>query len=362
MKKILIVDADIEARAQLQTELQSAGYGVLTAGSAAEGMGLIAQDIHLAIVSVELPDQNGFVLCSRLKKQDETAELPIFITSSAETTTAFEQHSQLATHADGYFLKPLDTDTMLDELSGLFAEIEAYKQSIMSAYTPMPQFSPESETRKLSAPQDDEDGEILKALNLDNMNLFEDIDVDEVSSVQVNLDGYEDAPASLSPSAAVEAPKKSKMPLPKPSASFPAIPSPATPPPSSSFGLPAIGRPASAGVAVPKMPVPKLPQPGVGLPQTAAPDKDNKELQELSKANEAARQALEAANAEHQKQSQLNDSLSKENEALQQRLKEAETEIQNLLSQIEAFKDYDEKRSEKLTELAHAMIAIATGN
>ena len=124
MRKILIIDADMDFLNSLSSDLRAAGYEVETSSFAAAGLEK-APGVSLVIVSVELPDQNGFVVCSHLKGNPATASIPVFITSSADSTAAFERHLNLANHADGYFLKPLDVAAMLQEMTAIFVEIAA---------------------------------------------------------------------------------------------------------------------------------------------------------------------------------------------------------------------------------------------
>lgn len=132
MKKILIIDSDVDFLNMMKGELEAAGYEVVVAQDAATGLAM-TEGVSLIILAVELPDQNGFVVCSLLKRDAMTADTPVFITSSAETTEAFEKHLNLANHADGYFLKPVDVNALFQEMEALFEDQRLMQEATSAA-------------------------------------------------------------------------------------------------------------------------------------------------------------------------------------------------------------------------------------
>ena len=247
MRKILIIDADMDFLNSLSSDLRAAGYEVETSSFAAAGLEK-APGVSLVIVSVELPDQNGFVVCSHLKGNPATASIPVFITSSADSTAAFERHLNLANHADGYFLKPLDVAAMLQEMAAIFAEIDA--GYAMGAEASEPGYAG-AEMIDVSDPAEEvaasDDSEVIKALSVDDMNLFGDIDANELSGAEVL--GFNEsaapAPVSAAPVSAAPAPV-SAAPVSSVSAA-PKLPPRAGSP--AATGLPSIGASPAKPVA-----------------------------------------------------------------------------------------------------------------
>ncbi len=235
MKKILIIDADVELLQSLSNELSQAGYEVDTATTAQDGLAKAPQ-ASLIILAVELPDQNGFVTCSNLKRNEQTKFIPVFITSSAETTTAFEQHLALPIHADGYFLKPLDMTIMLEELANIFAEMDANAAEYFQV-----EDAPADEMIDVGTKDDeiaaDDDSEVIKALTLDDINLFADIDAGTFDESEDSVFENE-----TQPPVAAEAPE----PQPKESAPLPPKLPPIKPIPQ-----------AAPGAAAPSAPLPR---------------------------------------------------------------------------------------------------------
>ena len=253
MRKILIIDADMDFLNSLSSDLRAAGYEVETSSFAAAGLEK-APGVSLVIVSVELPDQNGFVVCSHLKGNPATASIPVFITSSADSTAAFERHLNLANHADGYFLKPLDVAAMLQEMAAIFAEIDA--GYAMGAEASEPGYAG-AEMIDVSDPAEEvaasDDSEVIKALSADDMNLFGDIDANELSGAEV-LGFNEPAAPVSSVSAAPKLPPRAGSPA---ATGLPSIgASPAKPVAEKPAGQATItGMPASkSGQGLPRIP------------------------------------------------------------------------------------------------------------
>ncbi|MBQ9818565.1 MAG: response regulator [Proteobacteria bacterium] len=228
-KKVLIIDSDVSLLNSLSEDIMQAGFDVAVARNAHDGLN-IAHEASLIIVAVELPDQNGFVVCSSLKHNPQTTNIPVFITSSAETTAAFEQHLNLANHADGYFLKPLDVATLIQEMVSIFADIDAAANEEMIEMTPQ-------------EADDADDSEVIKALSLDDMSLFEDIDSGSLE---------ESAEESESPEMVVEPDPDT----PAPSTAVSALPSSLAAPLSAPSSL-------AGGTALPKAGVSGAPKPGI---------------------------------------------------------------------------------------------------
>lgn len=206
MKKILIIDSDVEFLNSLSSELKSAGYDVVVASYAAAGLKM-TEGVSLIILSVELPDMNGFVVCSQLKRDAMTADVPVFITSSANSTVAFEQHLNLANHADGYFLKPVDVQAMLQEMDAIFADIRAMQAATAVAGDEMIDVSGQAEGDADEAG----DSEVIKALSDDDMSLFGDIDSKDLMG-DAEVDLFDDSP-STTPQSDVSASVSSMPPV-----------------------------------------------------------------------------------------------------------------------------------------------------
>lgn len=78
-----------------------------------------AQRPDLILLTIELPQMNGFLVCKKLKKNPETQGIPVVILSSEATEEIFEQHRKLRTRAEEYLRKPIDPETLVERIAAI---------------------------------------------------------------------------------------------------------------------------------------------------------------------------------------------------------------------------------------------------
>jgi two-component system, NtrC family, response regulator AtoC len=117
--RILHVDDHQDTRLMMAALLQDCGYGVLTAGSVAEGLEL-AKEIRfdLYILDVRLPDGTGVELCQKLREFD--AQVPILYYSAYGDDA--DHKSALGVCGDAYLKKPVNIAEIQDTIARLLAE------------------------------------------------------------------------------------------------------------------------------------------------------------------------------------------------------------------------------------------------
>ena len=117
-KRILIVESDATLSATLQQALEARGFTAQTTGDGKGSVELIRRERpELVVLAVDLSaGQNGYLICGKLKKDDELKTVPIVIIGSPD---GFAAHSKLKARADEYVAKPVDTDTLVDRVGGL---------------------------------------------------------------------------------------------------------------------------------------------------------------------------------------------------------------------------------------------------
>ena len=379
MKKILIIDADVELLQTLSNELSQAGYQVDTATTAQDGLAK-APYASLIILAVELPDQNGFVTCSNLKRNEQTKYIPVFITSSAETTTAFEQHLALPIHADGYFLKPLDMAVMLEEISNIFAELDAAaSQYYQVEENVAPAQSSDDEMIDVGTKGDDyaadDDSEVIKALSLEDINLFADIDAGSLEDPEDSIFDNE-----TQPPAATQAPESAPAPAPAPApANNPKLP-PIKPLPPADARAPIpqnnpFPRPTfasqPAGKPVPAIPNHRLPsatvQPKVELSssvsQVAIPAA---EISKLSDEITVLKNEITALKSEITARDNRITMLQSQCDALTSRCQNSEGLVESLTAenaqlseQLQAYASHTQNQSDRMQQIAREIMEIA---
>jgi CheY-like chemotaxis protein len=117
--RILHVDDHQDTRLMMAALLQDCGYGVLTAGSVAEGFDLAKEiDFDLYILDVRLPDGTGVELCQKLRALRPT--IPILYYSAYGDEEDHE--NALATCGDAYLKKPVCIADIESSIAQLLAQ------------------------------------------------------------------------------------------------------------------------------------------------------------------------------------------------------------------------------------------------
>jgi DNA-binding response OmpR family regulator len=118
--KILVVDDDADFVNLLKTVLATKQYEVITAYSGEEGMQKASEEKpDLIILDVIMPLKNGFTVCDELKRNAETASIPVFMLTGfrergGETSVATSQG--LYMEAEDYMEKPVNATELLERV------------------------------------------------------------------------------------------------------------------------------------------------------------------------------------------------------------------------------------------------------
>ena len=117
--RILHVDDHQDTRLMMAALLQDCGYGVLTAGSVAEGFELAKEiDFDLYILDVRLPDGTGVELCQKLRALRPA--IPILYYSAYGNEE--DHQSALAACGDAYLKKPVCIADIENSIAQLLAQ------------------------------------------------------------------------------------------------------------------------------------------------------------------------------------------------------------------------------------------------
>ena len=117
-KKVVIVDDDRALRDRLQTILEQDGYDVAQAPSGLRLLSLLEVDRpDLILLDVAMSWINGFELCRAMKANASYRQIPVVFISGRSAETDIE--TGLACGAADYFVKPLDTQRLLERVHEL---------------------------------------------------------------------------------------------------------------------------------------------------------------------------------------------------------------------------------------------------
>lgn len=127
MTDILIVEDDKELQILLTDFLRTEGYTVSAVESGERAVQLFERyGARLVVLDINLPDMNGFAVCSKLR---ENADTPILIVSAR--TDKEDKLNGLDLGADDYIEKPYVIDILLAKIKGIFKR--RYQRSMLSA-------------------------------------------------------------------------------------------------------------------------------------------------------------------------------------------------------------------------------------
>ncbi|HEY0093925.1 MAG TPA: response regulator, partial [Archangium sp.] len=112
-KNILIVESDTALSATLRQALEARGFAVQETTDGKGSVEQIRRDRpELVVLAVDLSaGQNGYLICGKLKKDDDLKNVPIVIIGNPD---GFAQHRKLKAHADDYVAKPVNADDLVE--------------------------------------------------------------------------------------------------------------------------------------------------------------------------------------------------------------------------------------------------------
>lgn len=115
-RQILLIDDEKHLTDMLSMILETKGYAVDVANTAAEAFQKVKFDHDLILLDIVLPDLDGMEICRRLKDEKNTAHIPIIMLSAH---SMYEDKVEgLYLGADDFLIKPCEHDE-------LFARMEA---------------------------------------------------------------------------------------------------------------------------------------------------------------------------------------------------------------------------------------------
>ena len=122
MKKVLILEDEVNIRSFVVINLQRAGYTVVEAGAGQEALDKLQEqpDIQVAILDIMLPDIDGFEVCRRIRAGNKQMGI-IMLTAR---TQEMDKVTGLMTGADDYVTKPFSPAELTARVDALFRRID----------------------------------------------------------------------------------------------------------------------------------------------------------------------------------------------------------------------------------------------
>jgi CheY-like chemotaxis protein len=116
--KVLIVEDNPVNLGLATLLLEQAGFEVIVAGTAEEGIVLAhTETLDVIVMDIGLPGMDGLEATRILKADPETQDIPVLAATAHAMTR--DEETTLAAGCDGYVSKPLDTRTFAETVAGL---------------------------------------------------------------------------------------------------------------------------------------------------------------------------------------------------------------------------------------------------
>ena len=121
MKKVLILEDELNIRSFVVINLKRAGYEVIEAGTGQEALDLLQQNpqVGVAILDIMLPDMDGFEVCRRIRATNKLMGV-IMLTAR---TQEMDKITGLMTGADDYVTKPFSPAELTARIDALFRRL-----------------------------------------------------------------------------------------------------------------------------------------------------------------------------------------------------------------------------------------------
>lgn len=118
MKKILIVDDEIDVVEVVTVLLEHEGYELLKAYDGQEALDIIEEVVpDLVILDIMMPKIDGVEVCRRMRENEKMADIPIVMFSAK--LSAIDKKESFDAGADGFISKPFNA-------RGFIAGIKTY--------------------------------------------------------------------------------------------------------------------------------------------------------------------------------------------------------------------------------------------
>ncbi len=121
MKKVLILEDEVNIRSFVVINLTRAGYDAIEAGTGAEALEKLKEhpDIGVAILDIMLPDTDGFEVCRTIRATNKQMGI-IMLTARAQE---MDKVTGLMTGADDYVTKPFSPAELTARIDALYRRI-----------------------------------------------------------------------------------------------------------------------------------------------------------------------------------------------------------------------------------------------
>ena len=120
MKKLLIIEDDMDIQEMLQYFLEDQGYEVITANDGLEGFFVFSKERpDMVLLDIMLPKMDGYAVCELIRKE---SDVPIIMVSALGSEE--EQIKGFAFKIDDYIPKPVSLPIMIKKIEAVMRRYE----------------------------------------------------------------------------------------------------------------------------------------------------------------------------------------------------------------------------------------------
>ena len=111
MNKILVIDDDLAINELIKVNLELCGYKVIQAHDGTTGFALCKQEMpSLVILDVMMPEVDGFTVAQRIRKNDDTKDIPILMLTALSQVSDKVMGFNIG--VDDYLVKPFEMEEL----------------------------------------------------------------------------------------------------------------------------------------------------------------------------------------------------------------------------------------------------------
>ena len=136
MKKVLIMEDELNIRSFVVINLKRAGYEVVEAGTGLEALEQLQKnpDVGVAILDIMVPEIDGFEVCRRIRASN--AQMGVIMLTAR--TQEMDKITGLMTGADDYVTKPFSPAELTARIDALFRRMGGDKNASSEILTQGP--------------------------------------------------------------------------------------------------------------------------------------------------------------------------------------------------------------------------------
>lgn len=164
--KILIAEDDLDTAKLIQAFVETKGFSTVIASNGLEALEKVEQDIpDLILLDLKMPKMDGFEVINRLKKDSETAKIPVIVITSYDVPGTREKCYLLGVNE--FLTKPISEEKLIEEITGQLRKIEMIQ-----------------EKKKVLVADDEEDISLLVKSTLESEEFIVDMVGDGKTAIQ----------------------------------------------------------------------------------------------------------------------------------------------------------------------------------